>query len=684
MCRPTHFSVQYEINPWMEGNIGRANAVRARDQWNALHSMLSERAEVHVMEPAPHLPDMCFIANAGLALDDVFVPAVFRVPQRAPEVPHFRRWLEEKDFVIETLNEELAFEGEGDALFQSRKGEAPVLWAGYGVRSGLLSHRRLTEIFRCEIVSLRLVDQRFYHLDTCLAPLPDGGLMYYPAAFDRRSLEAIHARIPKSDRVEVSAEDALGFCCNAVVLGKTLVANHASNALRDTLAKRGLEMLKTPLDEFMLAGGAAKCLCLKLEQPVTDPIASREIPVSPIRTGSVELTGHLLDRGVMNRALDTVTDAGGSFRTEQFAPGLRRDQPSACRLRISAPDQASLEDALENLQRLGATPLAAAVDARLESAPADGVAPDDFYSTTIYPTEIRADGKWLRVTGQRMDVMIVVENETARCVLMRDLREGDAVVCGRDGILTHTPELAAADDDFAFMTGGVSSERRVERAIDELAWEMRRLRASGGRIALVAGPVVVHTGGAPHLARLIEAGYVQALLTGNALPAHDIEYSMFGTSLGVDLARGRPVPHGHQHHLRAINRVRAVGSIAAAVDQGLFTSGIMHACVKNNVDYVLAGSIRDDGPLPDTHLDLDKAQSEYARAIEGAGMILMLGTMLHAIGTGNMTAAGVRLICVDINPAVVTKLADRGSIESTGIVTDVGLFLNLLAARLEE
>jgi len=283
-----------------------------------------------------------------------------------------------------------------------------------------------------------------------------------------------------------------------------------------------------------------------------------------------------------------------------------------------------------------------------------------------------------------MDVMIVVENETARCVLMRDLREGDAVVCGRDGILTHTPELAAADDDFAFMTGGVSSERRVERAIDELAWEMRRLRASGGRIALVAGPVVVHTGGAPHLARLIEAGYVQALLTGNALPAHDIEYSMFGTSLGVDLARGRPVPHGHQHHLRAINRVRAVGSIAAAVDQGLFTSGIMHACVKNNVDYVLAGSIRDDGPLPDTHLDLDKAQSEYARAIEGAGMILMLGTMLHAIGTGNMTAAGVRLICVDINPAVVTKLADRGSIESTGIVTDVGLFLNLLAARLEE
>ena len=324
--------------------------------------------------------------------------------------------------------------------------------------------------------------------------------------------------------------------------------------------------------------------------------------------------------------------------------------------------------------------------AHLEPAPADGVAPDDFYSTTIYPTEVRAEigdkSHWLRVTGQRMDVMIVVEKETARCVLMRDLKIGDAVVCGRDGILVHTPELAAEEGDFAFMSAGVSSERRVEHAIDELAWELRRLRASGGRVVVVAGPVVVHTGGAPHLARLINAGHVQALLTGNALPAHDIEYAMFGTSLGVDLARGRPVPHGHQHHLRAINRVRAVGSIAKAVEQGLISGGIMHACVKNNVDYVLAGSIRDDGPLPDTLMDLAVAQSEYARAIEGAGMILMLGTMLHAIGTGNMAPAGVRLVCVDINPAVVTKLADRGSLESTGIVTDVGLFLNLLASRL--
>jgi lysine-ketoglutarate reductase/saccharopine dehydrogenase-like protein (TIGR00300 family) len=682
MSRPEHFGVQYEINPWMEGNIGRTNTTRARDQWDALHALLAERAEVRVMEPALHLPDMCFIANAGLVLEDVFVPAVFRVPQRAPEVPHFRQWLEEQDFTMETIDGDTAFEGEGDALFHPSADDTPLLWAGYGVRSGLLSHRRITEIFRCEVVSLRLVDQRFYHLDTCLTPLPDGGLMYYPAAFSHRSLETIHAHIPEADRVEVSTEDALGFCCNAVIVGQTLVANHASDDLRKTLAARGLEVITTPLDEFLLAGGAAKCLCLKLDQPVPGPLAAREAPLSPIRTDNVELTGHLLDRGVMNRALDTITDAGGSFRAEQFAPGLRHDQPSACRLRISAPSQAHLDEALGGLEHLGARILTAPVDALLEPAPDDGVAPDDFYSTTIYPTEIRAEGKWIRVTGQRMDVMIVVEEDTARCVLMRDLKKGDRVVCGREGILVHTPESSVENGDFAFMSAGVSTERRVERAIDELAWEMQRLRSHDGRVVVVAGPVVVHTGGAAHLARLIHAGHVQALLTGNALPAHDIELSMFGTSLGIDLASGRGVPHGHQHHLRAINRVRAAGSIVAAVEQDLFASGIMHACVKNNVDYVLAGSIRDDGPLPETHMNLETAQAEYASAIQGAEMILMLGTMLHAIGTGNMSPAGVRLVCVDINPAVVTKLADRGSLESTGIVTDVGLFLNLLTTRL--
>jgi len=385
--------------------------------------------------------------------------------------------------------------------------------------------------------------------------------------------------------------------------------------------------------------------------------------------------------------LDTIDDAGGSFRIEQFNAGLRHDQPSIGHIRVSAPDKNALNELLNQLQVLGAKKLDETRNAELVAAPADGIAPETFYSTTIYPTEVQVEGSWVTVTGQRMDVVIVVEKInsqwSARCTLMRNLKKGEQVVCGADGVSVRTPERNRSSD-FEFMASGVSSERRVERIVEELAWEMRRIRARGGKIAMVAGPVVIHTGGSEHLTALVNAGYLQALLTGNALPVHDMEFNLFGTSLGVDLRRGVGVPHGHQHHLRTINRVCAAGSIHAAVEQGIITGGIMYACVKNNVDYVLAGSIRDDGPLPDTEMDLLKAQAAYQKAIAGAEMIIMLSTMLHAIGVGNMTPAGVRLICVDINPAVVTKLADRGSVESTGIVTDVGLFLSLLRQRLAE
>ena len=386
----------------------------------------------------------------------------------------------------------------------------------------------------------------------------------------------------------------------------------------------------------------------------------------------------------MNRALDAVTDAGGSFRVEQFRAGLRRDQESDLRLRISCPDNNHLIEALNDLQTLGAEVSQKDIDANTAPAPADGVAPENFYSTTIYPTEVRIHDQWVKATAQRMDAVLVIEPKqvTAQCVLMRDLKSGDPVVVGVEGVAVHAPETHHSEDAFSFMSAGVSSERRVERVVEEIASEMKRIRTQNGRIVLVSGPVVIHTGGSKHLASLIHAGYVQALLTGNALPTHDIELNMFGTSLGVDMKRGVGVPHGHQHHLRAINRIRAAGSIHEAVDQGILSGGIMYECVRHSVDYVLAGSIRDDGPLPETLMNLFEAQKEYARAIEGADMILMLSTMLHAIGVGNMTRAGVRLICVDINPAVVTKLADRGSVESTGIVTDVGLFLNLLASHL--
>ncbi len=685
MCPPTYFGVEYEINPWMQGNVGSVNQARAQQQWDALHTLLQQRADVQLVAPLQGYPDMCFVANAGLVLDQTFVPARFRVAQRAGEVPGYQSWFHANRFQIEAISDPIEFEGEGDALFHPNtltNNNEPILWAGYGVRSNLLAHPELTNIFRVCVYSLRLVDERFYHLDTCFTPLPDGRAFYFAEAFDARSLQLLRDKIPAEKRIEVSTEDALGFCCNAVRIDNTLIMNHASPSLRRQLCEWGYETLITPLDEFLLAGGSAKCLTLILGQETLNDIEARPTPDSPICSTQLEMAGHLLDSGSMNKVLDIVMDNGGSFQIDRFSAGLRHDQSSAVQLRVAAPDRASLDTLVTQCQPLGAKLLHNEESVRLEVAPADGVAPDDFYSTTIYPTEVCVCEQWLPVQAQRMDVVIVVDQQQARCCLIRDLRAGDRVICGSQGIRVHAPKITSSEKEFDFMSAGVSSERRVERVVEELAWEMQRIRARNGRIVVVAGPVVVHTGGGPHLCELIEGGYVQALLTGNALPTHDIEFNMFGTSLGIDLNRGTGVPHGHQHHLRAINRVRKAGSIKKAVEQNLITGGIMFACVKHKVETVLAGSIRDDGPLPDTLMDLEKAQAAYAKALEKADMVLMLSSMLHAIGTGNMTPAGVKLICVDINPAVVTKLADRGSIESVGIVTDVGLFLNLLSQQL--
>jgi lysine-ketoglutarate reductase/saccharopine dehydrogenase-like protein (TIGR00300 family) len=238
--------------------------------------------------------------------------------------------------------------------------------------------------------------------------------------------------------------------------------------------------------------------------------------------------------------------------------------------------------------------------------------------------------------------------------------------------------------EFTFMSSGVSSERRVELVEEQVAWELRKIRDAGGKVVVTAGPVVIHTGGGEHLAQLIRQGYVQALLGGNAIAVHDIEQNMMGTSLGVDMKRGVAVRGGHRHHLKVINTIRRYGSIAKAVEAGVIKSGVMYECVQNDVPFVLAGSIRDDGPLPDTQMDLIKAQEQYSKNLEGAEMILMLSSMLHSIGVGNMTPAGVKMVCVDINPAVVTKLSDRGSVESVGVVTDVGLFLSLLIQQLDK
>ncbi|MGL5079388.1 MAG: TIGR00300 family protein, partial [Waterburya sp.] len=413
---------------------------------------------------------------------------------------------------------------------------------------------------------------------------------------------------------------------------------------------------------------------------------------TPVESRVINLEGHLLDAGIMNRALDLVVENGGSFKVLNFQLGLERQSTSAADVRISAPDHEVMEKIMSQLIDMGAvTPPETVANAQTEICDLAGVAPDDFYVTNIYPTEVLINNQWIKVQKQRMDGAIVINDSSqgviAQCKILRDLAQGDRVVVGVEGIRTvrkKTNRDSKAKEEFSFMGAGVSSERRVELVVEQIAWELRQIRDRGGKVVVTAGPVVIHTGGAKHLSSLIRDGYIQGLLGGNAIAVHDIEQALMGTSLGVDMQKGTPVTGGHRHHLKVINTVRRYGNIAEAVKQGIITQGIMYECVKNNIPFALAGSIRDDGPLPDTQMDLIKAQAEYAQLLEGTDMILMLSTMLHSIGVGNMTPAGVKMVCVDINPAVVTKLSDRGSVESVGVVTDVGLFLSLLVNQLEK
>ncbi|MGB3295421.1 MAG: TIGR00300 family protein, partial [Phormidesmis sp.] len=560
------------------------------------------------------------------------------------------------------------------------------LWAGYGFRSELDSHPYLAKWLDVEVLSLRLVDQRFYHLDTCFCPLTEGYLLYYPPAFDAYSNRLIEMRVPAEKRIVIGEVDAINFACNTVNVDRIVVMNKASDELKRKLGDRGFTVKETLLTEFLKAGGAAKCLTLRVTEP-----RQASPQASTIQSRVIHLEGHLLDSGLVNRALDTIVTGGGSFQVLNFNLGEQRHDPSSAEVKVSAPDSTVMDDIMGQLIDLGAVSLPEeATPAALEAVVQAGVAPDDFYVTTIYPSEVLVGEDWVKVEGQRMDGAIAITRESngpvARCKLLRDLQVGEEVVVGSKGIhtLRTAPSLKTKTDDFSFMGAGVSSERRVELVVEQIAWDLRRIRDRGGKVVVTAGPVVIHTGGSEHLKKLIREGYVHALLGGNAIAVHDIEQSMMGTSLGMDMKRGVSVQGGHRHHLKAINTIRRHGSIANAVEAGVLTSGVMYECVKNNVPFSLAGSIRDDGPLPDTQMDLLEAQTDYARLIEGADLILMLSTMLHSIGVGNMTPAGVKMVCVDINPAVVTKLSDRGSVESTGVVTDVGLFLSLLVQQLSK
>lgn len=686
MCPPDHYDVDYVINPWMEGNIHKSSRDRASEQWHKLHHTLSQLAQVELITPQQGVPDMVFTANAGLVLGDRVVLSRFYHKERQGEEPYFRQWFADHGFTVYELHPDLPFEGAGDALFDR---EGRWLWAGYGFRSELDSHPYLAKWLDTEVLSLRLMDDRFYHLDTCFCPLTDGYLLYYPPAFDGYSNRLIEMRVPADKRIAVGEVDAINFACNAVNVENTIILNTASDALKQRLSSIGFTVIETPLTEFLKAGGAAKCLTLR----ITEPVRSEVRALAGVESRIIRMDGHLLDSGLINRALDLIVDAGGSFQVMNFKLGEQRQSTSSAEIKVSAPSHEIMETMMAQLIDLGAvTARQEEKDAHLETVTLPGVAPDDFYVTTIYPTEVRVNGQWMRVQNQRMDGVIAITSTpegglVARCKLIRDLEVGDRVVVDVEGIRT-IRKVESRDQrnaqEFTFMGSGVSSERRVELVVEQIAWELRQIRDQGGKVAVVAGPVVIHTGGGEHLAKLIRDGYVQALLGGNAIAVHDIEQALMGTSLGVDMKQGVSVRGGHRHHLKVINTIRRCGSISKAVEAGVLTKGIFYECVQHQVPFVLAGSIRDDGPLPDTETDMLKAQADYARLLEGANLILMLSSMLHSIGVGNMTPSGVKMVCVDINPAVVTKLSDRGSLESIGVVTDVGLFLSLLVHQLDK
>jgi lysine-ketoglutarate reductase/saccharopine dehydrogenase-like protein (TIGR00300 family) len=400
---------------------------------------------------------------------------------------------------------------------------------------------------------------------------------------------------------------------------------------------------------------------------------------------TVEISGHLIDTGILSRVLDDVREYGGDWVIDRFDVGHEAADLSSATITISTGDDEALQRLLMRLQSRGVNQVDPG-ESTVAVCEQDGVFPDQFYSTTNLATRVRLQGRWVQVENPEMDCGLVVDDSGDQVRVytlpMADVKAGMKVVCGASGLRVDAPVMTKAEGSFGFMESDVSSEKPQAVLVRQVADGMREAKANGQKVLWVGGPGVVHTGAAPAMVALVEAGFVDVLFAGNALATHDIESALFGTSLGVDLAQGRGVEHGHEHHIRALNTIRKAGSIRAAVESGVLTGGIMHAMVTRDKEYVLVGSVRDDGPLPDVHTDVIEGQRAMRAKLPGVGFCLMVATMLHSVATGNILPASIPLVCVDINPATVTKLADRGSSQARGIVTDVGLFLEQLAAEL--
>jgi lysine-ketoglutarate reductase/saccharopine dehydrogenase-like protein (TIGR00300 family) len=408
-------------------------------------------------------------------------------------------------------------------------------------------------------------------------------------------------------------------------------------------------------------------------------------------SADVTVVGHIIDSLILAKILDVIVESGADYKLVEMRVGRSHTDPSRARLELTASDEDALQRLLAELHPHGAH-LVNEPDARLESVARDGVLPRGFYATTNLPTEVKVADKWLAVGRPEMDCALVVEAGRGRVVPhvvpMSQVKAGDRIVVGRAGVRVHPlekprePTPGLPGDTFAFMTSEVSSEKPKGLLVAEVARRIGHIKAAGGKLLAVPGPAVVHTGAAPDLARLVREGWVDVLFAGNGFAAHDIESALHGTSLGVSIREGVAAEGGHANHLRAINEVRRWGSITQGVEDGNLSAGVMYECVRNAVPFVLAGSVRDDGPLPDVITDVMQAQDAMRSHLDGVRVALMLASTLHAIATGNILPATVETFCIDINQAVVTKLADRGSHQVLGIVTDIGLFLRELTRHL--
>ena len=400
----------------------------------------------------------------------------------------------------------------------------------------------------------------------------------------------------------------------------------------------------------------------------------------------LEVRGHLIDSMILTRIFDKIMDLKGDFNVLEFKIGKRKNELSYARLMVHGKNKKHLDQLLATLYIEGAQPVVIE-EVLIKPAPEDMVMPSDFYSTTNNSTQIYYSNEWIDVRNMMMDKCIAIDIKlrTAECKMIREVRKGDMIVVGERGVKVLPEERPRQGIDiFQFMSSSNSSERPTLQIARKIAMDIHLTKKAGGKIIVTAGPVIVHSGAAESLAKMIRLGYVNGLLSGNALAVHDIENALMGTSLGMNVKDGTLAVRGHRNHMLAINEVFKAGSIENMVRKRILKSGIMYECIVNKIPFVLCGSIRDDGPIPDVVADILEAQRQYKEILKGANMVLMLSTMLHSIAVGNMLPAKVKVVALDISQPVVTKLLDRGTTQAIGVVSDVGAFLPMVVQQLEK